>query len=81
MPISNKLNAILIGTKMNKKTGKMLSKNCKGQEKIKRLEKVINKYEIQEFYSDSQSDKFLAAIAKNSFKVKKIILQNGIKFI
>lgn len=52
-------------------TGKFLSKNCKGEEKVKRLNEYIKDYEIENFYSDSISDKYLARLAKNSYLVKK----------
>lgn len=61
----------LIATKVNKKTGEFLGKNCYGVEKVKRLNKEYKNYVINEFYSDSVSDKFLAEISKKSFLVNK----------
>ena len=61
----------LIATKVDSKTGKFLSKNCYGKEKVKRLEEEFSEYEIEEFYSDSNSDVHLALIAKSSFLVNK----------
>ncbi len=60
-----------IATKVDKTTGKSLSKNCKGQEKVKRLNDFISDYKIENFYTDSFSDKPLAMLAKNSYLVKK----------
>jgi len=61
----------LIATKVDKKNGKFLSKNCYGEEKVNRLKELYPNCKIQEFYSDSESDKYLAELAEQSFKVKK----------
>lgn len=57
-------NLYLIATKMDKKTGKIYGENCKGNEKLNRLPKNIK---MIKFFSDSYSDRFLAAKADNSF--------------
>lgn len=59
-----------IATNVDIHTGKFLSKNCYGQEKVRRLNEFIKKYEIENFYSDSLSDKYLAKLAKYSYLVK-----------
>lgn len=70
--IAKKIGAIkLIATKVDKHTGRFLSKNCHGKEKVKRLNLEFNEYILNEFYSDSQSDRFLAEIATKSFLVKR----------
>ncbi len=70
-PIKNNIHAEkIIATKVDKKSGKFLSKNCYGKEKVNRLDDEYNKYTIEEFYSDSNSDKYLAEISKRSFLVK-----------
>jgi len=61
----------LIATKVEEKTGKFLGKNCYGEEKVNRLNKEYKNYVINEFYSDSVSDRFLAQISKKSFLVSK----------
>lgn len=61
----------LIATKVEKNTGKFLSKNCHDIEKVNRLKKEYNNFTIKEFYSDSKSDRFLAEISEKSFLVKK----------
>lgn len=62
----------LIATKVNKLNGKFESKNCYGEEKVNRLKKVLKEnFKIENFYSDSISDKYLAEIAENSYLVKK----------
>lgn len=71
-PIKNNIHAEkIIATKVDKKSGKFLSKNCYGKEKVNRLDNEYKQYIIEEFYSDSKSDKFLADLAKSSFLVKK----------
>lgn len=69
-PVSEKLKFKLIATKVDKKNGEFLEKNCYGEEKVKRLNK-INVYECSEFYSDSLSDIHLIMIARKAFIVKK----------
>lgn len=61
----------LIATKVDKSTGKFYSKNCYGKEKVERLNKEYEEYNIKEFYSDSKSDKYLAEISENSFLINK----------
>lgn len=71
-PICNELNIEkLIATEVESKTGKFISKNCYGKEKINRLNKEYDNYTINEFYSDSKSDIYLAENAQKSFLVKK----------
>lgn len=67
-PIANKLRFNLIATEVDKKTGKLLSKNCYGEEKVRRFQK--EDLEIDTFYSDSLSDTPLAKIAKEAFIVR-----------
>lgn len=61
----------LIATKMDKKTGKIIGENCKGKEKVKRLEKESKKIIIEKFYSDSSTDMPLAEKSKNAYIVCK----------
>lgn len=60
----------LIASKVDKKSGKFFSKNCYGLEKLNRLKIEFTSFEIDEFYSDSISDKYLADISKNSYLIK-----------
>lgn len=59
----------LIATEMDKRTGKMLSPNCYGQEKVKRYREIFKGAEIDEFYSDSLSDTPLAKISRQAYIV------------
>ena len=61
----------VIASKVNSDTGKFTSENCYGEEKVKRLNKEEKNYEIENFYTDSFSDKFLAKLSQNSYLVKK----------
>ena len=61
----------LIGTEINLKTGELIGKNCKGEEKAKRYKMLYGEKKIDEFYSDSKSDLPLKEISQKSFLVKK----------
>ena len=60
----------VIGTQINIENGRLLSNNCKGQEKVKRL-KQLPPIPIEEFYSDSKSDLPLARLARHAFLVNR----------
>ena len=60
----------LIGTRCDMKTGALLSKNCKGAEKIARIREVIGEYEVRAMYTDdAKADGPLLAIAKEKYIV------------
>lgn len=61
----------LIASEVNPKTGMFVGENCRGQEKVRRLEVEYNITHIDVFYSDSHSDLPLAMIADKAFMVKK----------
>lgn len=69
-PISKIEDFKLIGSKVDKKTGKFTGKNCYGKEKVVRL-KEIGVLKCNKFYSDSLSDTPVKNISKHSFIVKK----------
>ncbi len=60
----------LICTEVEENTGKFLSLNCWGQEKVVRFKKEFGNAEVQEFYSDSLSDTPMAELANTSYLVK-----------
>lgn len=62
---------LLIATDVDKKTGKFLSKNCKGEQKVIRFKEEMEDYAIELFYSDSYSDTPLARLAGKSYIIKK----------
>ncbi len=63
-------NINVIGTDMNKKNGEINGENCKGNVKLKKMQRETNK-RIDEFYSDSFSDYPIVEISDNSFIVNK----------
>lgn len=76
-----KINKI-IASKVDKNTGKLLSKNCHDVEKTKRFYEEVGNKKIKHFYSDSMSDKPMMDIAEEAFLVNrdemiKINLENS----
>ena len=70
-PLEKKYKFKVIATKVDKKTGKFLSKNCHDYEKIKRYEELYDK-KVKEFYSDSiKADKAMLEYAKTGYVVKE----------
>ena len=72
-PICKELNiSKVIASQVDIKTGQFYQNNCFGIEKVNRIKKELMTWPIQfEFYSDSLSDKYLAALSENAFLVKK----------
>lgn len=60
----------VIATNMDRATGKIFGENCKGIEKVNRYKKNCPNMEIDNFYTDTKSDLYLAKIAKRAFMVK-----------
>ena len=60
----------LIATKVELLSGKFLSKNCQGAEKVVRFEEIFSEAEIEAFYSDSKSDTYMAKLATKAFLIK-----------
>lgn len=72
LPICNRLKIRhVIASEVNPETGMFTGKNCRAQEKVRRLEMEYNVTHIDKFYSDSYSDLSLAKIANKPFLVKK----------
>lgn len=70
-PLCEKLNIKnVIATKYDVKKGKIIGKNCKGKEKIKRFNQLYNNVIVEEAYSDSLSDIPMFEIAKDAYLVK-----------
>lgn len=72
-PLTDRLGIKLIGSQIDKHTGKVSGRCCYGKEKVKYL--VISDYfpeqKIEEFYSDSLTDAPLASYAEKAFLVTK----------
>ncbi|MEG1009348.1 MAG: haloacid dehalogenase-like hydrolase [Clostridia bacterium] len=62
----------LIATDVDKTNGKFMGENCYGKEKLQRFKNIFKDLEIENFYSDSKSDKYLANIAKNAYLNQKV---------
>ena len=60
----------LIATKVDEKTGKLLSKNCYGEEKARQFDIFFPRTRIDNFYSDSISDTPMACKATTAYLVK-----------
>lgn len=61
----------LLASKVDIYTGEFYSPNCRGEEKVRRFYEAYPEGKIEEFYSDSFSDKPLADIAEQAFLVNK----------
>ena len=71
-PLIDKLGVIdIIASKVEKDSGKFITPNCYGEEKVKRFNEKYNNYLIENFYSDSWSDIYLAKISQKSYLVNK----------
>lgn len=67
--ITNKLGVRLIASKVDENTGRFLSQNCYGEEKVQRFKLEFPNAKICCFYSDSKSDTPLADLAENAYLV------------
>lgn len=69
---------VVIGTRVNKINNKIEDENCKGIEKVKRINVYLEEnnleidFENSFAYSDSLSDKPMLTLVKNRYKVNKI---------
>jgi putative flippase GtrA len=68
--VCKELHLCLLASPVDANTGKFTGKNCRGEEKIHRLDAAFPGLQIGEFYSDSLSDAPLAARAKHAFFVE-----------
>lgn len=69
----------LIASKVDNKSGKLLSPNCYGVEKVRRLNEECNNIFVFKAFSDSLSDKPILDLAQRAYIVKKykIIIYNN----
>lgn len=70
-PMTDELGVSLIGTRMDKYTGKIIGANCHDEEKVRRFYEQYPEGHTEEFYSDSLSDSPMARIADRAFLVNK----------
>lgn len=71
-PILEKLGAdVIIGTKVNPKTGKISGENCKGAEKVRRIKELKEDFQFRNAYSDNpKSDAPMLSLAENKYLIK-----------
>lgn len=69
-PICHRLNVRFIASLVDPKTGVFQGENCYGNEKVLRFKALFPHEGIDTFYSDSSSDAPMAALARQSYKVK-----------
>lgn len=60
----------VLGSPVDKYTGRFSGANCHGEEKVRRFRAAFPGGKIEEFYSDSYSDQPLASLAKRAFFVR-----------
>jgi len=70
-PIADELGLRLIATPMDKRTGRIIGKNCHDYEKQTRFYREYPHERVECFYSDSLSDAPMARMAERAFLVKK----------
>ena len=70
-PVCDELGVRLIGTRMDKHTGKISGENCHDKEKVRRFYEEFPGACTEEFYSDSLSDTPMAKIAQRAYIVRK----------
>ncbi|MBQ3275510.1 MAG: haloacid dehalogenase-like hydrolase [Oscillospiraceae bacterium] len=59
-----------LGTEMDRRTGRLLSPNCRGAEKIRRFREACGDAPVEEFYSDSFADRPMMELAENAWLMK-----------
>lgn len=73
--ICTRLGIACIASKVDPFTGKLREPNCHGKEKVRMFHANYPQAMMEEFYSDSLSDIFLAREADRAFLVKKNVIQ------
>lgn len=70
-PLKEELGVLdLMASRVDKHTGIFKGKNCHGEEKVRRLNKKYDDYEVIESYSDNKCDAPILRLAKKQFLVK-----------
>lgn len=60
----------LIGTRCEQGTGRLIGRNCKGEEKISRIREAVGEFTVRAMYTDdAKADAPLLAIAKERYLV------------
>ncbi len=69
----------VIASEVDMYSGHFSSKNCHGEEKVLRFYEMFPEGQVEEFYSDSESDNPMARIAKRAFLVKGNVIIKNVK--
>ena len=72
--VRRELGVGLIGTRMDKHSGKIDGENCHDKEKVRRFYERYPDGHSDEFYSDSMSDLPMAEISDRAFMLKKHVI-------
>ncbi len=59
-----------LASSVDANSGRLLSPNCRGEEKVRRLLQVYPRAQVERFYSDSPSDAPMAALALKAYRVE-----------
>ena len=65
-----RLEVACLATPMDTKTGRILGENCRGEEKVRRFREAYGDKNVEEFYSDSLSDRPMMELAEKGYLVK-----------
>lgn len=68
-PMTDRMGVSLLATPMDKKTGKIMGLNCRGEEKVRRFYEAFPDGKIEAFYSDSFADTPMARIADKAYLI------------
>lgn len=70
-PLAAKLKVhTLIATDVNPKTGKIIGLNCRGKEKVTRIQQIFGDQQFAEAYTDNRADLPMLSLASKQFIVK-----------
>ena len=65
-----RLGIAYIATGMDTRTGRIIGENCRGEEKVRRFREIYGDAPVEEFYSDSLSDRPMMDLAERGYLVK-----------
>lgn len=70
-PMTDFLGVRLIASKVDPRSGALLGPNCRANEKVVRLRAEFGEIRIDNFYTDTDSDAPLAALAQRAWRVER----------
>lgn len=60
---------VVIATKTDS-NGKIIGKNCKGEEKVRRLQELLPNVKVSAAYGDSETDRYVLELAESGYVVE-----------